>query len=435
MTRSLGEALAAHDAGDTTVRVVNGFFSVLPFAPTWRYAGTLEATAAQLSPDLAARVAARAELLARAPGPQGALAAFDFLDKGDAGIALFSGLRGAVKAVRGEGAAAALETDPQQAADAGLKAVGIAYATWKLFDGPVDDRARALLASATGRALLTWYVATDIVLPFADNFATGGTELVTELIDRQAAANLERLTAVAGPEVQEAAGMLARMADTLKSLAGQAATFALPLSNYAKESLPGILGMADRVGSVAATGVDALSAYRCLGASLVAEVLVSRALVEVQAEVEAERAAAEAARKKAEAEAEAARQRAEDERLRREAAEAAERARAVAEAERAREEAERARIEAERQRAATEAARLAAEEAARARSRQREDYTLDTPEEAASLRNSPIKVTRSADAELAASPPAAPARAGCFGCGAALLCVVLAGTASLIALA
>ena len=183
--------------------------------------------------------------LAQAPGPQGALAAFDFLDKGDAGIAIFSGLRTAVKAVKRE--EGALEMDPQQAADAGLKAAGISWATWKLFEGSLDERARALISTETGRALLTWYVAADIVLPFTDNLLSGSTNVITSLIDDQAATNAARLAVVAGPEVEHAAGMLTRLADTLKSYAGQAAAFAQPLSAYAQETLPGILATADKV--------------------------------------------------------------------------------------------------------------------------------------------------------------------------------------------
>ena len=63
MSRSLTEALAAHEAGDVTTRVVNGFFSVLPFAATWQYPGALADAAGRLDPALAERVAARAEAL------------------------------------------------------------------------------------------------------------------------------------------------------------------------------------------------------------------------------------------------------------------------------------------------------------------------------------------------------------------------------------
>ncbi|MDP2311499.1 MAG: hypothetical protein Q8P41_01225 [Pseudomonadota bacterium] len=438
MNRSLSEALAAHQPGDVTVRVVNGFFSVLPFAASWTYPGTLGAAAESLDPAIAARVMARADVLAREPGPQGALAAFDFLDKGDAGIALFSGLRGAVKIVRGD-AASALETDPQQAADAGLKAAGLSYITWKLFEGTLDEKANALLGTQSGRALLTWYVATDVVLPFADNLVSGGTELITDLIDKQAAANVARLAVIAGPEVAEAAGMLDRLGGTLKSFAGQAASFAQPLSDYAKDSLPGLLGTADKVTGVAATGVDALSAYRALGAALVAEVCLAKALADVRAQVAVELEAAEAARRLAEAEAENARIEAEAERRRKEEAAAAERKRqeAAAEAERVRlaavaererQEAEKARLELEQRKEEARAAGIAAEIAMREASRQREDYSLDKPEDAASLKTAPIKVTRTAEMEVAAS--ATPAKSGCMGCGAGIVLFVLAGAAA-----
>ncbi|MFZ5479617.1 MAG: hypothetical protein ACOZNI_22820, partial [Myxococcota bacterium] len=64
--------------------------------------------------------------------------------------------------------------------------------------------------------------------------------------------------------------------------------------------------------------------------------------------------------------------------------------------------------------AAAEKARQEAE-AAKARSAQREDYTLEQAEPAASLGNAPIKYTKSGG-DL-------PEKKGCFGCGAAILLV------------
>lgn len=395
MNRSLKDALAAHQPGDVTVRVVNGFFSVLPFAPGWSYPGTLGEAAVSLDPAIAGRVAELADALAREPGPQGALAAFDFLDKGDAAIALFSGLRGVVQVARGD-AASALEMDPQQAADAGLKAAGLSYVTWKLFEGSPDERVRALLGTESGRAILTWYVATDVVLPFADNLVAGGTGLIADLIDNQAAANVARLAVIAGPEVLETAGMLEKLGGTLKAYAGQAATFAAPLAAYAKDSLPGLLGTADKITGVAATGVDALSAYRALGASLVAEVCLARALAAVRVQIAAELEAAEVARRIAETEVE-------NERI----------------------EAEAARRELDTRREEARLAGAALEKELRAASGQREDYSLAEAEAAASLKQAPIKVTRSAELETTRS--AAPARSGCLGCGAGIALFVLAG--------
>lgn len=421
---SLNEALVEHGGTDVTSRVISGLLGVLPFAPSWSPPGSLVAAAAKLDAALAERVAARAEVLANEPGAVAARKAFDFLDKGDAGIAVFSGVRGAVKAVRGQ--EGALELDPQQAADAGIKAIGMAWATWSLFPGTVQERAEGLLRTDTGRALLTWYVAADLVLPFADNVAAGGIDLFTDVVDRYAGPGAERLAAVAGPDAAQAAGVLAQLSGALRGAAGQAAGFAQPLAQWAEQSMPGILGTADKVSGVAATGADVLPAYRCLGAALIAEVLLARALADVRVQVEAEERAAEEARRKAEEE---ARRLAEEARRKAEAAEARARAEAEAEAARARAEAEaaaaKARAEAE--------AKAAEESARREASKQREDYTLDEAVEAATLKAAPIKLTRSADLEKVADAPVE--KKGCFGCGAGLILFVVSAGAAISYLA
>ncbi len=352
--RSLSTALAATQPTDATPRIVAGLFSILPFAPAFPHRGDLAAQAGN------ARVAAIAERLANAPGPQSALAALDLLDKADAAIALFSGLRAGYKAVKGQDGA--LELDPQQAADAGLKAVGIAYIAWKLYDGDV----KRLTASDAGRALIAWYVAADVVLPFADNLAGGGLDAVTRAIEQQAAANAERLAVVAGADATATLGMFKQLQDTLFSGVGQAAAFAQPMSAWLAEKTPGILGTADKITGVAATGADALSAYRYLGTALVAEVVLEKARIQAAEEEEEERAAAE---------------------------------RVLADT-------------------------AAATAAQRSASAQNENYSLNAPEAAASIKNAPIQYTRTSDI------PAKPK--GCFGCMGALFVVLIAAAAASI---
>ncbi|HND32559.1 MAG TPA: hypothetical protein PLA94_21335 [Myxococcota bacterium] len=283
MSSLLSEQLSSFSESDYAVRAVRGLLGVLPFVPDWRHPGSLSQAAARLDPALAERVAARADALSREPAVQAALNSFELLDKGDKGIAIFSGLKAGYQGLKGQ--EGALEVDPQQAADAGLKAAGIAYATWKLFPGTTQEKAQALLASESGRSLLAFYVAVDVVLPFADNVAAGGVAGMTGIIEKYSAENAARLAPIAGQEVAEAAGMLAALSGTLSGLVGQAATFAQPLSAWAQEKLPGMLGTADKITGVVATAVDTLATYRYLGAALVAEVLLQRALVEVRAEV------------------------------------------------------------------------------------------------------------------------------------------------------
>ena len=362
----LSPVVDAFAASDLCVRIPGGLFSVLPFAPAWTHPGTLAAQAGS------ARVAELAELAAKGDGPQRALQVFDLLDKADTGIAVFSGLRGAVKAYRGE--SGAWEVDPQQATDAALKALGVAWASYALFGGQVSR----LNDYKAGRALLAWYVAADLVLPFADNAAEGGVAMFTGLLDRYTPAATEKLSALAGPEAQQAAGALASMKDTIGGLAAQATVAAGPMSEWAKAKLPGVIGGADAVTGAVATALDTLAVYRYLGSALVAEVLVAEAKAAAEAEATAAVEAAEAARVAAEATAQA---------------------------------------QAE--------ARRAAEAAAREASAQREDYSLAAAEPAANLASAPIKVTRSAEVE--ASDEKLPAKKGCLGCAGLLLATLALG--------
>jgi hypothetical protein len=356
----LAEALD-WNSGDVTVRVVEGVLGFVPFAPGWTHRDPREG----LDP----RVVERAEALAAAAEPQAALRAFNLLDKADSGIAIFSGLRAGVKAARGE--EGALEMDPQQAADAGVKALGVSYAAWKIHGGDP----RKLLESQAGQALLAWYVVCDLVLPFADNAASGGAELAGRLFD-QHAADATALAAVA-PDAAEAVGALASLRSTIGGWAAQAATLAKPVGAWLGERLPGWLGTADKVTGVVATGVDALGAYRYLGGALVAEVLLARAKGEIDAE-DAAKAAAEA-----------------------------EAARRAAEAEQARRDAEEAEA----------AARLA-------RSAQQAAYDPAAAVPAASARNVAIQYTRTTD-------EAPVAKRGCLGCMSVVLLAVLVGGAAI----
>ncbi|MBM4366993.1 MAG: hypothetical protein FJ102_12340 [Deltaproteobacteria bacterium] len=356
----LAAVVDSFSASDLSVRVPSGLFSVLPFAPAWTHPGTL------LDQAGSARAAELAAEVARGDGAQRALQVFDLLDKADAGIAIFSGLRGAVKAYKGEDGA--WEVDPQQATDAAVKALGVAWAAYALFDGQVSR----LTEYKSGRALLAWYVSADLVLPFADNAAEGGVAMFTGIIDRYTPAASEKLAAMAGPDAAKAAGALAAMKDTVGGLAAQATVAAGPMSEWARNKLPGVIGTADTVTGAIATALDTLAAYRYLGTALVAEVCVAEGKARAESEARAAAEAAEAARQAAEA----------------------------------------ARV-------AAEAARRAEEEAQRKASAQREDYSLDASQPAASLASAPIKTTRNAEVEARAEAPVA--KSGCFGCGGLLL--------------
>ncbi len=305
MPHDLDAILGEFKQDSYAVRLSTGVMNILPFVTEVPYVGSIDAAAKKVEPAHWERVAARTRELVAEQGPQSALATADLLDKGDKGIALYSGVRGVYKAVKRTGDA--LETDPQQLADAALKAVGVAWMAWRIFPGDATQKAAALWSSPAGSALLGYYVAVDVALPFTDNVLTSGGAFFRDVVFKAAGENAVRLAAVG--DAHQALGFLESLTTRLSEFTGKAAQFIEPITRMAAERLPKVAAGADAVAGVLATAADALSVYRYLGGQLVLEACLQRAHADVQAEL-AKEAAAVAAKAAAEREAAEALQRA-----------------------------------------------------------------------------------------------------------------------------
>jgi hypothetical protein len=279
---TLDQVLSSFQKDDLAVRLAGGVTALVPFAPELAWVGGVDDVCAKADPKDAARLAKRVRELSEESGPTSVLKTADLLDKGDKGIALYSGIRGIVTTVqRKEGA---LQTDPQQLADAGLKGLGVAWMAWRLYKGESEERAKAFWNSPSGKALIAWYVTMDVALPFADNVASQGTGFFLDVVQKQAEADVGRLAVVGGGT--EAVGFFRSLANRIAELTTVAAQNVEPVTRMVKERLPKVMAGADAVASVAATAVDTLSVYRYIAARMVLE----QCLAEAQAELAAERA-------------------------------------------------------------------------------------------------------------------------------------------------
>ncbi len=293
MPTDLDETLSAFHERSTTVRLVRTVCSVVPFAPALADWYSLVDGLRAIEPAATRPVLERARALAAQPDPQHALWLIGALDTADTGIGVFTGVHSAVRLYNSEEGRRleALESDPQQAVDAVLKGLAIGALVHRLFEGGVAERVQAFRETDTGRVLLFYYAAIELGLPFADNALTQGGSVLGALLDRFGGPQQERLAAAANPE--EAASAMA----TLRALAGPIEELARGASQHlsavaasTSTFLGSALAVGDKVAGAAATAADLLPVYRFLGARLVAEVCLRRALAE-QAE---EQAAAEA---------------------------------------------------------------------------------------------------------------------------------------------
>jgi hypothetical protein len=299
MPTDLDEVLGAFDDRDYSVRLVDTVCNVVPFAPDLAHWFSLVEGLRVLDPDAKKPVLDRARELSRSDEAQRALWMIRALDTADSGLGAFSGVRSAValyQAANHQERLDALETDTQQSIDAVLKGLAIAFVAYKLFPGDLSQKVAAFRKTTTGQALIFYYAAIEVGLPFADNAVSGGGSLVQSLFDRFGAEQQDKLAAVAGAEeAAQAMTMMQQLLGPVDAMVGMAREHLGGIASAASGFLAGALDVGDKVAGVAATSADLLPVYRFLGARLVAEACLLRAIEEASAEQDAAEARSAAA--------------------------------------------------------------------------------------------------------------------------------------------
>jgi hypothetical protein len=290
MTIEIDELLGAFDERDYSVRLVHTVCRVVPFAPDLPDWFSLVDGLKELDPEAKKPVLDRARELIRSDEAQRALWMVRSLDTADAGIGVFSGVTSAIalyKAKTGGERLDALETDTQQGVDAVLKGLAMAFVIYKLFPGSMAEKVAAFRNTTTGQAFVFYFAAIEVGLPFADNALLGGGSFVKSLFDRFGADQQAKLGAVAGAEEAAAAmSTVQQLVGPIETMAGMAREHLGGIAQAASGFLASALNIGDKVAGVAATGADMLQVYRFLGARLVAEACLRRALAEAKAEQE-----------------------------------------------------------------------------------------------------------------------------------------------------
>ncbi|MFZ5480591.1 MAG: hypothetical protein ACOZNI_27760 [Myxococcota bacterium] len=277
MARTVESVLGTFGEDDATVRLIWTVFGAVPGGPQLSFYHTLDEARWLVAPDLDDAAFARAQALLTSRETQQALDVADAIDTGDVGITVLTGVRSAFSFFFGD-RSKALDTDAQQGADAALKAAAIAWMTMTLLPGSVPERVRALRALPSGEALLTWYAAVEIALPFADGVAAGTGSIVGRLLEKYGGANLARLDGAAGAGASAAAqGMLGGLTEPVEQLVRSMSGHTQRIAESARQWLPPALATAGTVAGAAATAADAMPVYRLLGARLCAEAALARA--------------------------------------------------------------------------------------------------------------------------------------------------------------
>lgn len=276
MAESLLTRLQEFSPTDKTPRLVATIFSAIPGAPEMPPYPALPSVVAALGGGEADVARATAQL--DTEELQDLLWMSGIIDTGDRGYAVLTGLSSAMKMFFGSGPKVeALETDVQQRNDAVLKGLALAYMAWKLSPGGLGDRARAFTELPAGRALLTYYAAVEVALPFADNALLGGGTWFADTINKYGPEQMKRLSSMLGGKATDGVmGAVGSLTQPIESALANVRPHVSKIATTAKDYLPGAFNAADKAAGVLAGVADVMPVYRYLGARLAAEGAVYR---------------------------------------------------------------------------------------------------------------------------------------------------------------
>ncbi len=265
-------ALNEFKTNDYTVRLCDVVFKVLPFAPSLVPYANLGDAVTALNPFPTPDHFGRAIQYAQSESVTKVLQVANAIDTGDAGIAVYSGVRSAVVFFFSENKGDALETDPQQAVDAVLKLLGLSFIIYRLFPGSVSERVRAFYSLPSGQSLAMYYAAVEVGLPFADNLVSAGGHFVSNMYQRfghEASSKLQGI--INTDDAASSQGIVQSIIQPMEDAVQKVAPYANQIANAAKQYVPSAMNVADKAAGIVATGADVMPVYRYLVARLTAE--------------------------------------------------------------------------------------------------------------------------------------------------------------------
>ena len=278
---NLDEMMARYRADDYSMKICSTIASVIPKIPPVTFYRFFEDGMRAIAPTATQAQLDQARALAKSEDVEQALWAIDALDTGDKGIAVFTGLKSAYGLFFGGGVAHknGFESDPQQAADAALKALCLSYVVSKLFTGTIPEKLAQFNRLPAGKHIMCYYAVAELALPFTDNVVSGAGTVMQKLMDRAGKDSATRIAGLVGSQASsEAQGVFQALIGQFNTLAGTVVHHVQPFADKVKTFLPGAMAATDKVTGLVATGVDMMPVWGLLGSRLAAEACAYRTI-------------------------------------------------------------------------------------------------------------------------------------------------------------
>lgn len=270
-------ALVEFKESDASVRVTSMLFSVFPFSPPFEYYFNLKGAVRRAARTEDPAVLERAKQLAQSEEVLKALKVASVVDKADGGLGIYTGLKNAYDAAKNKDRKRTFEADPQQAADAGLKAVALSYLIATLYPGSVAEKVKLFLDTPAGQEIALYYAGIEIALPFTDNLIEASGNWMGKLMETSGSQE-SRFSEFAGSlPFEQARAILDALKNQIDSTLTKVKPYLDPLREKVAAIAPTALNVADSTTGALATALDVLPVWKFLGARLAAEACAIRA--------------------------------------------------------------------------------------------------------------------------------------------------------------
>jgi hypothetical protein len=267
----LQETLRQFKEDDYTVKLVSTIFNIIPMEKSYVFYNEFENGLRRIKPSLTEEDLQKAYQFLDDPKIQSTLKAFIYVDTTDKLISSFAGIKNVLNLFgMGSNQKRTFESDPEQALDAAVKALVIAYAVNRLYSGDLKSKMQELIQTPAGIELLIYYSLIEIALPFTDNLVESSSKVISKLLENKHQIENKFNTLGIG-KLENTTELLNAFQNIIPNYLDRVKNYIQPVAEKIKVYLPTALNIADSATGVIASGADLLPVWSFLGARLITE--------------------------------------------------------------------------------------------------------------------------------------------------------------------
>lgn len=271
------QVLTEFNETDTTVKILKFIFENIPFTPEFYYYMDLKRAIERYLDEPTEDMYQKVKKIAKFDNNiQKMLKTAKAIDKIDGGLGIFTGIKNSYDIITKKQKGRTFEADPQQALDAGIKAIALGYIISLISEG---NSLNAFLEIKAGLELLYYFIAIELALPFTDNLIESGGKFLYKILQEKEKEISSRFIDFTDENSYQKAKSV------LESISGKLDQASLVVSQNIKKieenfrnALPSILNLADSTTGGIATALDIMPMWKLLGARLAAETCVYRVI-------------------------------------------------------------------------------------------------------------------------------------------------------------